>query len=324
MTQQLKPASPHSAALFGLAAFAVFATHDVIVKHLGATYSAIQIVFFGALLSFPLITFLMIRDAEPGTLRPRHPWWLALRSVSGTLSAVCTFFALGLLPLSQVYAVLFAAPLLITLMAIPILGETVRLRRGIAIVIGLIGVLIVLRPGSEPLGLGQVMALMGAFLGALNAIVVRKIGQEERPVLLVLYPMMANFILTAAVLPFVYVPVPITDLGLFAVVAALVLVAMSALVAAYRRGDAMVVAPMQYSQIIWATIFGVVLFNETPELNTYVGAAVIVVSGLYIIRRESTGDVSRNTPVLETRTRIGIPTGLRVGALLRKRRGDGS
>lgn len=309
-------------AIFGLTAFAVFSTHDVIVKHLGATYSTFQIVFFTALMSFPILTLVLIRDQKPGTLRPKHPYWLAVRSLSGAVSGLSAFYAISLLPLSQVYAFFFAAPLLITLLAIPILGETVRLRRGLAVVVGLLGVLIVLRPGASPLSSGHIAALVAACAAALASIVVRKIGKEERGVVMILYPMMTNLLVTAVVLPFVYVEVPIGDLGLLAIDALLVLIAMALLVAAYSQAEAIVVAPMQYSQIIWATLFGIVLFDEYPEWQTYLGTAVIAASGLYILRREATSDVSENTPVLKTRTRMGHPMTLRVGAMLRRMRRD--
>ncbi|AXI47302.1 EamA/RhaT family transporter [Sulfitobacter sp. SK012] len=307
-------------ALFGLGAFAVFSFSDVVVKQLGATYSPFQIVFFSALLSFPLITLVLMSDQKPGTLRPVHPWWIALRSVSGATSAVCAFYAFSQLALSQVYAIIFASPLIITILAIPMLGETVRLRRGLAILFGLIGVMVVLRPGAVPMSGGHLAALMAAVTGALNSIIVRKIGHEERGVVMILYPMMANLVLTAAILPFVYVEVPIADLGQFAVVAALVLLAMAFLVAAYTRGDAMTVAPMQYSQIVWAALFGALFFGEYPVWQTYLGTAIIALSGFYILKREATGDVSKNRPVLKTRTRIGLPAGLHVGIILRRRR----
>ncbi len=310
-------------ALFGLAAFAIFSTHDVLIKYLGGAYSPFQIVFFSSLLTFPLITLSLIREKSPETLRPVHPWWMLLRSLSGVTASVSAFYAFSVLPLAQVYAILFAAPLLITVLAVPMLGETVRLRRGLAVVVGLIGVLVVLRPGSAELGFGHTAALVSAVFGALNSIVVRRIGNEERPVLMILFPMLASFALMAVALPFVYRPMPILDLGALAIVSVLVLLAMSCMVAAYRRGTAIVVAPMQYSQILWAAFFGAILFDETPDKMTYVGAAIIIASGIYILRRESGGAASQNKPVLETRTRVGLPAGLRVGAfskVFRKRK----
>lgn len=307
-------------ALCALLGFGVFSVHDVIVKQLGATYSTFQIVFFSALLSFPLLSIALMSDHRPGTLRPVHPWWLALRSLSGAASGLSAFYAISTLPLAQVYAFIFASPLLITLLAIPILGETVRLRRGLAVVIGLLGVVVVLNPSATPLTSGHIAALGAAFAGALSSIIVRKIGKEERRVVMVIYPMMTNLIVTAMILPFVYVEVPIGDLGLFAIDAVLVLIAMSLIVAAYARAKAIVIAPMQYSQIIWATLFGILLFEEYPDAHTYVGAAIIALSGVYILMREASAGASQNTPVLETRTRIGQTAGWRVGDRLRRRR----
>lgn len=317
MADAEQPTSNLTAALFGLAAFAIFSTHDVVIKYLGGIYSPFQIVFFSALFTFPLITLLLISDGVPGTLRPVHPWWMLLRSVSGVTAGVSAFYAFSVLPLAQVYAILFAAPLLITILAVPILGETVRLRRGIAVVVGLIGVIVVLRPTSTELGLGHMAALVSAIGGALNSIVVRKIGGDERPVLMILYPMLASVVLMAIALPFVYRPVALQDLGALAVVSVLVLFAMSCLIAAYRRGNAIVVAPMQYSQILWAALYGALLFGEYPDRVTYIGAAIITLSGLYILKRESSGTASENTPVLHTKTRIGLTAGLRVGTLLK-------
>jgi drug/metabolite transporter (DMT)-like permease len=309
-----------SGALLALMAFAVFSTHDLIIKQLGSVYSVFQIVFFTALFSFPIITLVLMRDHKAGTLQPAHPYWMFLRCVSGAASGLCAFYAIGALPLSQVYAFIFAAPMLITLLAIPILGEVVRLRRGIAIACGMVGVLIVLQPGASPLTDGHIAALVAAFAGAMVSIITRKIGKDERGVVMILYPMMTNLVLTAIVLPFVYVEVPLEHLGLLALDSFLVLIAMALLVAAYTRADAITVAPMQYSQMIWATIFGITLFNEYPQWPTYLGTAVIMISGLYILKREATDEVSSTTPVLKTRTRTGHVVALRVGQMLRRNR----
>jgi len=149
-------------ALLALLAFAIFATHDVFVKTLGASYSPVQIVFFSVLLSFPLATVMLMRDAKPGNLVPRHPWWMALRTLAASATGISAFYAFTVLPLAQTYAILFAAPLLITVLAIPILGEKVRLRRWLAVLVGLSGVLVVLRPGSTDLTLGHAAALLAA------------------------------------------------------------------------------------------------------------------------------------------------------------------
>lgn len=291
--------------LMALLAFALYATHDVVVKHLGATYSVVQILFFAGLLSFPLIALVLLRDRTEGTLVPRHPWWLMARMLAVVIGTAGAFFAFTVLPLAEVYAILFAAPLLITVLAIPVLGERVGLHRAAAVVAGLVGVLIVLRPfGGTGLSIGHVAALGSALCGALASVIVRKIGRAERGPVLLLYPMLGSFVLMGALLPWVYVPLELVDLALMGAVAVLGLAAAMLVIMAYRRADAAVIAPMQYSQIIWASFFGLVLFDEVPDPWTLAGAAVIVASGLYIVFRESRRDVSANRPVLRTRTRL--------------------
>lgn len=304
-------------ALLALLAFAVFATHDVFVKTLGAIYSPVQIVFFSVLFSFPLATVVLMRDAKPGTLLPRHPWWMALRSAAAVTTGISAFYAFSVLPLAQTYAILFASPLLITILAIPILGEKVRLRRWMAVIVGLSGVLVVLRPGATDLTLGHAAALAAAVGSSLASIIVRRIGADERPIVILIYPLMANFVLMGGALYFVYIPMPIEHLGLVALVAAFAWVAGRCIIAAYLAGEAAIIAPMQYSQIIWAALFGALFFDEIIDQMTMIGTAIIVASGLYIVLRESKADNTSVTPVLRTRSRHETGTYLRAGPVLR-------
>lgn len=308
-----------SGALFGLLAFAIFATHDVVVKLLGVTYAPFQIIFFSTLMSFPLVTFMLMRDATQANLRPVHPWWTALRTACAVLTGICAFYAFTVLPLAQVYAILFASPLLITLLSIPVLGERVGWRRGAAVVVGLIGVLVVLRPGSEPLTSGHIAAMTAAVTSATASIIVRKIGRDERTVVLLLYPMAANFVLMACILPFVYQPMPLTDLGAVGAISAMGFLAGLCLIAAYKRAEAAMVAPMQYSQIIWAAVFGYLFFGETLDTPTIVGAAVIISSGIYIVGREGARGDGSQAPVLRTRSR-GYGSSFRISPFVRPKR----
>ncbi|SFC85100.1 DMT family transporter [Tropicimonas isoalkanivorans] len=303
-------------ALLALLAFGIFSTHDVLIKFLGGSYSAFQIVFFSVLFGFPISTLMLMNDKTDGNLRPRHPWWTALRTISAVIAGVSGFYAFSMLPMAQVYAILFTSPLLITLLSIPILGETVGIRRGMAIIVGLLGVLIVLRPGSTDLGLGHAAALVSAVGGALASIIVRKIGRDERSVVLILYPMMANVILMGVMMAFVYRPMPAVHFGASAMIAALAFIATLTIIAAYRAGQAVVVAPMQYSQILWATAYGLIFFDELLDPNTAIGASVIIASGIYIVLREDRSNASENTPVLRTRSRFDAGTYLRVSSLL--------
>jgi S-adenosylmethionine uptake transporter len=211
-----------------------------------------------------------------------------------------------MLPMSEAYPIFFASPLLITLFAIPMLGEKVGLHRGLAIIVGLAGVIVVLRPGQAHLGLGHLAAIAAAVIFAVNSVLVRMTGQSERSVVIMLYPMIANTLVSGIALPFVYKPLPIEHLGLLAAMSALGFIAGVIAIAAYRRAQAAIVAPMQYSQIIWATIFGITIFHEKTDLWTYVGTAIIIASGLYVVLREGTPTVSATKPVTETRSEFNL------------------
>jgi S-adenosylmethionine uptake transporter len=307
-------------ALFALLGFALFSTHDAIIKHLGGSLSAFQIVFFRTLMSFPVVTVMLMRDRTDGNLRPKHPWWIALRVCSDMTAGAGAIYAFSVLPLAQVYAMLFASPLLITLLAIPILGERVRLRRGIAVMVGLVGVLIVLRPGAVQISLGHIAAICSALGGATSSIISRRIGKAERSAVILLYPMMANFLVMGALMPFVYVPMPGIDLGGTALIALFAILAGLCLIGGYRRAEAMMVAPMQYSQIIWAAIYGYLFFNERIDGYTALGIAVIIASGLYIVFRENRATVSENRPVLNIRARLDTGPAAKFPSLFARRR----
>ena len=290
--------SPGRSGRFALLAFGTYATHDVIVKTLGSTYSVFQIIFFSVLFGFIPVVMMVMADKSEANLRPRNLGLVAARATMSIVSMVCVFYAFTVLPLAETYALLFATPLLITALSVPLLGEVVRLRRWIAVVVGLVGVVIVLRPGITPISLGHIAALVAALFGALSAIIIRRVGATERSAVLILYPMLANMIVMAMILPWVYRPMPGLDLGLMASIGFLVTIAQVLSIAAYKNAPAAFVAPFQYSQIIWAIPFGFVFFAEIPDIWVGVGASIIVASGLFVVWRESRSGVSETTPVL--------------------------
>jgi drug/metabolite transporter (DMT)-like permease len=308
-------------ALLALLSMGVYSTHDVIIKLLGETYPALQILFFAALLSFPLLAVLLLRVPTQGNLQPRNPFWLGLRSACIVASGVGGFYAFSALPMTQVYSILFAAPLLVTVLSVPLLGERVGRHRWFAVVTGLCGVLVVLRPGVTPLSLGHLAALMGATATALSAIAMRKLGRSERVVILLLWPMIGNFLLTGASLGFAYRPMQVGDLALTGVIAVLALTAGFLQILAYQAGEAANVAPMQYSQMLWAIGFGWLLFGERLDAMTLIGSAMIIGSGLYILMRERGGS-SRLRPVTEARLGSDTVTAPRSSLLRRLWRRD--
>ena len=287
----------------------VFATHDVIIKLLGAHYPSLQVLFFSSLLSFPLVSLILLQERTPGTLRPNQPGWVAARTGLAMTAGVCGFFAFSILPLAQVYAILFASPLLITLLSIPILGERVGIHRWVAVALGLCGVLIVLRPGSgDALSVGHLAALLAALCSASAAVVTRKLGGSERPLVLLMWPMLGNLVVTGASLSLAYEPMQLPHLAMAGMIAVLGLCGGFLSILAYRAGEAAIVAPMQYSQIIWATIYGWFIFGEGLDRPTIIGAGVIIASGLYIVWRESSRGSDTVRPVIVSRLRVDTVT----------------
>ena len=250
------------------------------------------------LFAFVPMSMIILVDRAVDNFRPRHPWLILMRSVLTIIAMSSAFYAFVNLPLAEVYALLFAAPLLITAFSVPLLGEVVRARRWAAVGIGLIGVLIVLRPGITALSPGHFAALTAAVAAALAAIVVRKIGSEERSAVLILYPMLVSLIAMATTLPAVYVPVDLTDLGLMAAIGLISVLAQLCIIAAYRSAPAAVIAPTQYSQILWASAYGAIFFMERPDTYVAIGSAVIILSGIFVVWRESRENVSVKSPVL--------------------------
>jgi S-adenosylmethionine uptake transporter len=233
------------------------------------------------------------------------------------MTGVSAFYAFSVLPLAQTYAFLFGMPLLITVLSVPMLGERVGIHRGSAVIIGLIGVLVVLRPGYVELGLGHAAALTAAVCAAISSLIVRKIGNEERSTVLMIYPMFANLLLMATLLPGRYIPMTLFDLGTVATMAVLASLASLCIILAYKNGEASVVAPMHYSQMVWAIIYGYFFFSELPDQFTLIGTGIIISSGLYVVFRETRTKVSDNKPVLRNKSRAETGTTPRISTLIK-------
>ena len=299
-------------ATLALGGFAVFASHDVVIKILGGTYSAFQIVFFSVLLSFPLVTIMLMRDSTPGTLLPSHPWWTALRTGAAVISAPCAFYAFSVLPLAQVYAILFAMPLLVTVLSIPILGEKVGPWRLGAVVVGFGGVILMMqawRGESAPADvhwLILVLPMFSALAYALNQLMTRKLGVASKASAMAVY-IQAMFILVSLgfflvagdgrfaqdasnesiiflLRAWVWPEGP--DRWLFLGLGLNSAIIGYALGQAYRLANAATVAPFEYLGLPLAVFWGWVIWAEFPAPLVLAGIALIMGSGLFVFLRE--------------------------------------
>ncbi len=273
-------------ALLGLLGMGLFAVSDITVRFLGEGYDPFQIIFFAGLMSVPLIAGFAMADPTPGPLRPVLPRLMALRCGVVAVNGFLGTFAFANLPLAQAYAIFFTMPIFIALLSALFLQERIDLVRGAAVLAGLVGVVAALDPGRATLGWAHLAALVGSVTGAANYVIIRRTGGQERTVVMILYPLMLQLATAAMVLPFVYAPMPLRDLGLTAMMATAAFAGYFAIIAAYRRAPGIVVAPMQYSQIIWAAIFGALLFDESMSMHTVLGTGVIIASGIVIVWRQ--------------------------------------
>ena len=270
-----------------LATMFCFITLDAIMKHLMESYSLVQVTW--ARFFFATIIAALACGRDIGRLaKTRHPKPQFLRSV--LLMSTTAMFNAGIrtTPLATGTTIMFLSPILVTILAIPLLGEKVGLRRWAGVVLGFTGALIVVRPWEEGLGAyghGVLFLLAAAFLNANYQILTRKVrGDDPRTSLL--YTAAAGAVVTSLMVPWFWSwPTGFDWLLLIASGLAGGLGHLF-LIRAFQAAPASVVAPFSYSSLLWAALFGFVIWGEWPELWTWAGAAIIIGSGLYIFHRE--------------------------------------
>ena len=274
---------PLRGAFLSLAAFCAYACCDVTLKALGQGQSSFAVMFLAAACTLPFILAQIYLTDRKASLRPRLPGLTLARTAITLLGSAFVTYTFTHLPLAQCYAIFFTMPLIITLLAWPMLGEPIDPLRGLVILVGFGGVLVALQPGSVDFQWAHLTAICGAVTGALNSLLLRKIGHRESAGVILLYPNLGQFLGAALILPFVWQPFSAQDIGLGLTLGALGTLGGLAIIAAYRVAPAIAVAPMQYSQIFWASILGYVFWGEVPGSMTALGIAIIIAAGLVLL-----------------------------------------
>ena len=278
---------PRRAALLMLVSVALFALMDAGLKTLAAHYPPFQVAAMRGLSSLPLVLGWALASAGPGALlRVRWPLHL-VRGVLGIVMMASFVYALKRLPLSTAYSIFFVAPLLITALSVPILGEHVGPRRWAAIAVGLLGVLVVLRPtGEGVLTLAGLAVLVAAFGYAVSAILVRVLARTDSTQATTFW-LLALMALGAGLLAWPgWVPLRGEHAAIIAGIGIAGALGQYTITEAFRSGEASLVAPLEYSALVWGVLLDLSLWGVLPDGLTWLGAAIIVGSGLYLIRRE--------------------------------------
>lgn len=296
--------------VFGLFLFAV---QDIAIKWLSGDYSVLQIVFIRGAVAVPLVFLAAALIGHRLKIRSARPGLLITRGALGFLSYLAYYMALAALPLVDVVTIVFAAPVLVTVMSAVVLKEAVGARRWTALAVGFFAIVIVVGPSGDFRHLATVLALLAAFTYACQNLLTRVIGASEEPWTVILYAMFAFIAgsVTASVLVALFAPAllagpvaatvddaalqfllrpwvwpPPGDGLLMLFLGFNTALAFYCMARAYRETPVSVVAPFEYTYILWAVLFGYLIWGETPRVATLAGVALLIGSGFYIFRRE--------------------------------------
>jgi drug/metabolite transporter (DMT)-like permease len=261
-------------------------TMDVFIKILVEHYSTFQVVFFRSALSLPLFAGWIIVTGRQ-QFRTAYPMGHLLRGLLG----LAMLFAVGEcfreLQLADAYALFFAAPLLITLLSGPVLGEPAGWVRIGAALVGFLGVLVVLRPsGGEWISYGALMGLAGMVMYAFTSLLLRRLGHRDNTVTIAFWFLMIVCIGSAALAIPQWKPVSTDHYGTIVLLGLSGALGQTTLTASFRRASVAVVAPFDYTHMIWAVVYGLMIWGYLPGWQVWLGTAIIVLSGLFIGFRE--------------------------------------
>ncbi|KFN50269.1 DMT family transporter [Arenimonas composti] len=271
-----------------LCAVAMFSLMDGGLKQLSGHYPPLQVAAIRSWASLPLVAaWLLASGATVGSLwRIRWPLHLLRGGLSVAMLAAFTY-AIKRMPLSSAYALFFIAPLVITALSVPLLGEKVGPRRWVAIAVGMLGVLVVLRPTGEGVMTFAGLAVIGSAVAyALSAITVRVLHRTDSAQSMVLWTLLLSGIGATVLAWPQWAPLRGGDAWVIAAVGLCGFIGQVAITEAFRAGEASVVAPFEYSALAWGLGLDYLIWRTLPDGWTFVGAGIVVASGLYLIHRE--------------------------------------
>ena len=278
--------APFRGVLMMCVAVACFAAMNTFVKELRVQELPVVEIIWGRYFFHTILVLALFPKRIPTLLSGSDKGLQICRSILVLSATACMFTAVGFMPLADAVAITFIAPLLITALSVPFLGERVGLRRWIAVCVGFAGMLVIIRPGG---GLFQPAALLPigvTVFYAMYQIITRMISHRTDPINSVFYTAIVGGILMSAIVPFFWETPTLEQWGMLLAAGLLGGLGHWAIIIAYQRAEAPLVAPFAYTELVWATMLGLTFFGDFPDLWTLVGAAIIAASGVYILQRE--------------------------------------
>lgn len=278
------------AVLFGIAlavfAFAVLSLVDALIKTLSTSYSVFQLTAMRGLIACSFMLAILAWRQELADLRTKHLKLQLARGVLSFVAATCFFFALSRMPIADLYVIAFTAPFMVAALSWPLLRERVVGTTWFAIAIGFVGVLITFQPSGVIFGFPVLVGLGAALAYATSNIVMRRLGPYENPIVTTIFGMGGGGLLgLLAAIPFWVTP-SAADLALMAAAGLLAGLGALGLSASFRFAPAAIIAPVDYSSMIWGVLYGYLFFGDVPGIPTLIGATVIVAAGLWLVRQQ--------------------------------------
>ncbi|MEZ5668203.1 MAG: DMT family transporter [Alphaproteobacteria bacterium] len=266
--------------------FLVFSTIDTMSKYLVQELPVLQVAWTRQLgLLLGVMPLLLLRGRT--LLQTTRPLLQCVRGLLTIGSSVLFIFAIRFVPLADALAVSFIAPLVVTILGATLLGETVGIRRWTAVAVGFVGAIIVVRPGMGVVHPAALLVLVAASMFAGRQVITRLLGDRDGNMTTMAYTAIAGVVALSLPLPFVWqTPSSALAIGLLAAIAALGAVGEYLAIKALEVAEAVVVAPTQYTLLIWGTVYGYAVFGDLPDGWTVAGAAIIVASTAYTFYRE--------------------------------------
>ncbi|MBS1183317.1 MAG: ribN 3 [Proteobacteria bacterium] len=260
----------------------MFAVNDVMGKWLAGTFSAGQIVLMRSLAALVVLTPLLLKGGAPELIRLERPGIQVSRVGLATAEIVLFYMAIRFLPLADVMTFYLAGPIYVAAVSPWLLGERVSGRQWLAIAIGFAGVVFVLRPGSGSLSWASLISIAGSLCYAMMVVQSRQLrGTPDR--VLVFWQTVGALVVGAILAPFGWVTPGLADLVMLAALGVISMSAHLCIARSVKLAPAAVVAPIQYSLLLWAILFGWLVFGDRPRPSMLIGAAVIVVAGLMVV-----------------------------------------
>jgi len=271
-----------------MGAFFMFTLMNVFAKLLSANHSVIEIAFYRNLIaSIPFLIMVFILGKREILVIRSKPAAVGIRAVLGSVSLMTTFAAFTLMPMAETTVLLFTASLFIPILGVIFLREHVGPYRWTAIAVGFIGVVIMASPAGNVNVLGVTIALIASLMHATLQVILRYLGRYESPETVVFYFVVIGTFVTALPLPFVAVTPTMAEVPLLFGVGLSGAAAQWLLSVAFRNAPAAIVTVFNYSGIVWATLFGWMIWSDWPLPTVLAGAGIVVASNVLIIWRES-------------------------------------